>query len=79
MGPKRLSPAAIVALRKALCSIYWYKADLRRFLTNCLANSVLLSSLNWDNYKRQIVSDLVDTCWFAAKFEPKPTVSCIEN
>ena len=60
MGTKRLSPAAIVALKEALCSIYWYKADLRSFLTNCLSNTVLLSSLNWDNYKRQIVADLVD-------------------
>jgi hypothetical protein len=57
---KRLSPAATVALKEALCAVYWYKADLRSFLQQCLANSVVLSTLNWDNYKRQIVSDLVD-------------------
>ena len=57
---KRLSPAAIVALKEALCSVYWYKADLRAFLQQCLPNSGLPGALNWDNYKRQIVSDLVD-------------------
>jgi hypothetical protein len=58
---KRLSPAATVALKEALCAVYWYKADLRSFLQQCLANSAVLSTLNWDNYKRQIVSDLVDS------------------
>jgi hypothetical protein len=57
---KRLSPAATVALKEALCSVYWYKADLRAFLQQCLPNSLLPGALNWDNYKRQIVSDLVD-------------------
>jgi hypothetical protein len=58
--PKRLTPAAIVALKEALCAVYWYKADLRSFLQQCLNDSSLVPSLNWDNYKRQIVSDLVD-------------------
>jgi hypothetical protein len=57
---KRLSPAASVALKEALCAVYWYKADLRGFLQLCLANPPVLGSLNWSNYKRQIVSDLVD-------------------
>jgi hypothetical protein len=57
---KRLSSAAIVALKEALCSVYWYKGDLRSFLQQCLANPAVLATLNWDNYKRQIVSDLVD-------------------
>lgn len=57
---KRLSPAAIVALKEALCSVYWYKADLRSFLQQCLSNRSIFAALNWDNYKRQIVSDLVD-------------------
>lgn len=29
MAAKRLSPAAIVALKEALCSVYWYKGDLK--------------------------------------------------
>lgn len=57
---KKLSPAAVVALKDALCSIYWYKGDLRQFLQQCLANPAVLATLNWENYKRQIVSDLVD-------------------
>jgi hypothetical protein len=57
---KRLSPAAIVALKEALCAVYWYKSDLRSFLQQCLSNPAVLATLNWNNYKRQIVSDLVD-------------------
>lgn len=57
---KRISPAALVALKEALCSVYWYKSDLRSFLQQTLSNSAILATLNWDNYKRQIVSDLVD-------------------
>lgn len=60
MNAKRLSPAAIIALKEALCSIYWYKSDLRSFLSNCTNNPAFIGSLNWDNYKRQIVSDLID-------------------
>lgn len=57
---KRLSPAASVGLKEALCTIYWYKADLRSFLQQCLTNPAVLANFNWDNYKRQIVSDLID-------------------
>lgn len=57
---KRLSPAATVALKEALCAVYWYKADLRSFLQQCLSNAAILATLNWNSYKRQIVSDLVD-------------------
>lgn len=57
---KTLSPAAVVALKEALCAVYWYKADLRSFLQQCLSNPAILATLNWDNYKRQIVADLVD-------------------
>lgn len=60
MSTKRLSPAAIIALKEALCSIYWYKSDLRSFLSNCTGNPSFIGSLNWDNYKRQIVTDLID-------------------
>jgi len=57
---KRLSPAAVVALKEALCAAYWYKDDLHSFLRQCLSNPAVLATLNWDNYKRQIISDLVD-------------------
>lgn len=57
---KRLSPAAIIALKEALCSVYWYKSDLRGFLQLCLSNPTVLNTFNWQNYKRQIASEIVD-------------------
>lgn len=60
MSGRRLSPGAVIALKEALCSIYWYKSDLRSFLSNCTGNPTLIASLDWGNYKRQVVSDLVD-------------------
>jgi hypothetical protein len=57
---KRLSPGALVSLKEALCAIYWYKGDLRSFLQQSLSDPLLLNRVNWENYKRQIVSDLVD-------------------
>src|SRR5262245_44669194 len=56
---KKVAPAAINALITALTLIYWYKSDLRSFLTNCLSNLGLLSSVNWDDYKANIVRQLV--------------------
>ena len=60
MSKKRLSPAAVIALKNALTDIYWYKNDLRNFITDCIQNKEIANSVNWDNYKRQIVSDLVN-------------------
>ncbi len=60
MSVKRLSPSAINALKEALVNIYWYKNDLRSFLSNCTVSRSLIGSLNWNNYKRQIVTDLID-------------------
>lgn len=60
MPTRRLSPAAIIALREALCTIYWYKADLRSFLSSCIGDRSILATLDWNNYKRQIVADLLD-------------------
>jgi hypothetical protein len=57
---KRLSPAAIVALKEALGKVYWYKSDLRSFLTQTVKDPSLLAGLNWDTYKWQIASDFVD-------------------
>ncbi len=57
---KRLSPAAIVALKEALCHIYWYKSDLRSFLQQSVSNTSVLTTLNWGKYKRLIIADLVD-------------------
>jgi len=56
----RLTPAAIQALKDALCCAFWHKSDLRSFLQHSLSNPAILGILNWDGFKRQIVSDLVD-------------------
>lgn len=49
-----------MALKEALCSVYWYKSELRGFLQLCLSSPGVLNNFNWDNYKRQIASDVVD-------------------
>lgn len=59
MSTKKIAPAAIVALKEALTNLYWYKGDLRSFLTSTLTNQALLSRLNWGDYKRNIVGELI--------------------
>jgi hypothetical protein len=63
---RKIAPAAIVALKDALSSPYWYKSDLRSFLMSTLANNQLVSGVNWADYKRNIVTTLID---FMAKRE----------
>jgi hypothetical protein len=60
MTDKKIVPAAIVALKEALTNLYWYKSDLRSFLESTMANSALPGTLNWQDYKRNIVGDLVN-------------------
>ncbi|MFR9290875.1 MAG: hypothetical protein ACLVL6_14015 [Clostridium paraputrificum] len=60
MAVKRLSAVTAQALKEALCNIYWYKNDLRSFLEKCIYDKNIIIKLNWGNYKRQIVSDVVD-------------------
>jgi hypothetical protein len=57
---KQMTPAAIMALKESLCSVYWYKSELRGFLQLCLSKPTILSNFNWNNYKRQIASDVID-------------------
>jgi hypothetical protein len=60
MSQKKISPAALVALKEALVHLYWYKGDLRSFLTSTLTHPALLSQLDWADYKRNIVGRLID-------------------
>ena len=60
MPQKKVAPAAVVALKQALTDLYWYKADLRSFLAATLSVPALLSRLNWEDYKRNIVSEVID-------------------
>jgi hypothetical protein len=57
---KRISPAAIHALNEALSQVFWYKTDLRSFLSHCIADSGIISKINWSEYKRNIVSTLIE-------------------
>ncbi len=57
---KRIAPAAINALKEALTNIYWYKSDLRSFIMNTISNTNLLAKLDWNEYKRNIVTLLVN-------------------
>ncbi|MCK4359281.1 MAG: restriction endonuclease [Candidatus Cloacimonetes bacterium] len=57
---KKISAQAINALKKALSYIYWYKSDLRSFLTHTINNPQVLSYLDWNDYKRNICSRFVD-------------------
>ncbi len=57
---KTIAPAAIQALKEALTLIYWYKSELRSFLSQCISDPGILSRLNWEEYKRNIVATVVD-------------------
>ena len=60
MGTKVIAPVAINALKEALTSIYWYKSDLRSFIMNTINDSSLLARINWEDYKRNIVANIID-------------------
>ncbi len=63
---KKIAPAAIQTLKEALTHVYWFKSELRSFLTHSLSDASVLARLNWEDYKRNIVATLVD---FLAKNE----------
>jgi len=60
MNTKTVSPSAIIALKEALTDVYWYKGDLRSFLSCTLGNPEILARVNWEDYKRNIVGFVVD-------------------
>jgi len=57
---KKIVPVALHALQQALTDVYWYKSELRSFLTSTLSKPELLGQINWDDYKRNIVAAVVD-------------------
>jgi hypothetical protein len=63
---KVIAPAAINSLIEALTNIYWYKSELRSFIMNTISDPTILVKLNWEDYKRNIVSTLVN---FLAKYQ----------
>jgi hypothetical protein len=56
----RISPTAVQTLHEALIHVYWYKQDLKRFLVAGLGGTTVVNRVDWDNVKRQIVSDLME-------------------
>jgi hypothetical protein len=61
MATQRISPAVLHPLKEALALAFWYKKDLRAFLTSCLGRGELVAHLDWTDYKRAIVAQLVDS------------------
>lgn len=57
---KKISVPAIQALKEALTLVYWYKSELRSFLSQSLSDPGVLSRLKWNDYKRNIVATLID-------------------
>ncbi|OWV00507.1 hypothetical protein B5D80_27955 [Micromonospora wenchangensis] len=60
MTAQRINPAVLHPLKEALVLVFWYKKDLRSFLTSCFGRAGLVAHLDWTDYKRAIVAQLVD-------------------
>ena len=58
---KRVNVSILQPLKEALSLAFWYKKDLRAFLSVALPDVGLVSHLDWTDYKRNIVARLVDT------------------
>lgn len=58
---KKINPAAIHALIEALSLVFWYKTQLRTFLTTALPDNPLISQLDWTAYKRVIIGQFIKT------------------
>lgn len=56
---KKINPAAIHALNEALSLAFWYKKDLRAFLSTALPDNPIVTQLDWTDFKRNIVRQLV--------------------
>lgn len=59
MNNKRISPAAILALKEALTNIYWRKDELKQFVYQSIENKCFLATINFNQVKRQTAEDIV--------------------
>lgn len=75
---KRVAPVAIHALKEGLAAIYWFKRDLRAFLATALDDPALVAQLNWDEYKYNVVSDLVDRMAGEARYREQLLTLMVE-
>ena len=58
---KKISANVLMALKNALAHIFWYKKDLKDYLYMSIEHKEVLSRVNWDDYKRNIASQVVNT------------------
>ncbi len=58
---KKISVQTLLALKDALSHIFWAKKDLRQFIELTLQNSLIVSTIDWnENTKLESVSQLID-------------------
>ncbi len=57
---KKISPDALISLKKALSSIYWYKKDIKEFIKNSINDRNVINKIDWSKAKYQSISDLID-------------------
>jgi len=58
---KKISPAALIALKEALAHIYWTKNNLRKFVEYTIENRAIVSTIDWQgNIKFESASQLID-------------------
>lgn len=57
---KAISPSVVVPLKEALANAFWYKNDLKTFLNATVKNNNIIPTLDWQQAKYKICSDLID-------------------
>jgi hypothetical protein len=67
---KRLSYAALDALREAMALAWWYKRDLERFVRTCVPHPEVLARIDFGLSKRDVVADLIDALGTEPKYTP---------
>lgn len=61
LSEKRISTQTLLALKDALTNVFWRKKDLRQFVELTLENSLIVSTIDWnENTKIESVSQLID-------------------
>lgn len=66
---KKVNPVAVHALNEALSLAFWYKPDLRAFLSTTLPDNNLIPRLDWTEYKRNTVRTLLMTMASDQKYQ----------
>lgn len=60
MSTKRIPPEVVLALKEALSVAFWFKKDLRSFVSSCLRDDDTVARIDWEGQvKRASVDQLV--------------------